>query len=489
MNKTSRRQFVRMVGASGAGAVAALGGCDAASEALLTLLAPEPGSDFRPPSTSEIDLPSHLINRLTYGARPGDYARVTAMGAEAFIEEQLNPGAIGDRRCHWKVASLEPLYEPVAEMYEYNEGQLLADLTANKLLRAVHSRRQLHEVMVDFWTDHFNIVAHKGDCKWLKAADDRDVIRAHALGRFRDLVRASALSPAMLIYLDGHDNKVEGPGDRPNENYARELLELHTLGVHGGYTQRDVMEVARCLSGWTYENRPLTFRGARVEFAPSRHDNGAKMVLGEVIPAGGGAEDLERVLDLVCAHSSTAIHLATKLCRWFIDDPPPTVAAVETVAAAFMESGGELKATLRALFATEAFQETRGNLFKRPWRFVASALRAADCDVKRTEPTVEFLRRMGHAPFQYPSPDGYPIEPEPWLGTLLWRWNFALDLARGRLGGAGFKAQRLRRAFGDDDALAAHVLGRIPTALETETLRACGEPLALLLASPAFQRH
>jgi uncharacterized protein (DUF1800 family) len=159
------------------------------------------------------------------------------------------------------------------------------------------------------------------------------------------------------------------------------------------------------------------------------------------------------------------------------------------VAAAFMESGGDLKAILRVLFATEAFHGTRGNLLKRPWRFVVSALRAADCDVKRSEPIVEFLRRMGHAPFQYPSPDGYPIEPDPWLGTLLWRWNFALDLARGQLGGAGFNPDRLRRVLGDEGALAAHVLGRAPTELETEALRACNQPLALVLASPAFQRH
>src|SRR6185503_11213952 len=135
-------------------------------------------------------------------------------------------------------------------------------------LRALYSKRQLHEVMVDFWTDHLNIVSHKGDCKWLKAADDREVIRQHAFGRFRDLIRASALSPAMLIYLDGHDNKVVRPEDRPNENYGRELLELHTLGVHGGYTQKDVMETARCLSGWTFTRHFYNFRSIPAEFRP-----------------------------------------------------------------------------------------------------------------------------------------------------------------------------------------------------------------------------
>lgn len=319
--KTTRRSFVKVVGASGA--AAALTGCVSAGDALATLLAPEPEADFRPPASNEIDSVSHILNRVTFGPRRGDYQRVKSMGVEAYIEEQLDHESIGDRSCNWKVAKLESLYEPAGELYEFNERRLLADLTRNKLLRAVYSRRQLYEVMVDFWTDHFNIVSEKGDCKWLKTADDRDVIRAFALGNFRDLVRASALSPAMLIYLDGHANKVVDPGDKPNENYARELMELHTLGVHGGYTQTDVMEVARCLSGWTYEHKPFSFRPAHVEFNPDFHDDGEKIVLGHTIAAGGGKEDLEKVIDIVCGHPSTARYIATKLCRRFIDDPPP----------------------------------------------------------------------------------------------------------------------------------------------------------------------
>jgi hypothetical protein len=475
-----------MLGASGA--VAALAGCDSASDSLLRLLAPEPNADFQPPTSAQIDLVAHAINRITYGGRPGEYARVGAMGVDAFIEEQLDPAAIGDRRCDRMVAPIESVHQPIGELYEFNEQRLLTDLTRYKFIRAVHSRRQLFEVMVDFWTDHFNIVSAKGDCQWLKAADDREVIRAHALGNFRDLVRASATSPAMLIYLDGHDNKVIKPDDKPNENYARELMELHTLGVHGGYTQQDVMEVARCLSGWTYENRPFAMRAATVDFDPARHDDGEKLVLGETIPAGGGADDLERVLDLVCAHPSTARYLATKLCRWFIADEPPEE-AVTVVARTFTDSSYDIRATLRALFATDSFQSSRGTLFKRPWRYEVSALRATGARMRDGDAAIEFLRRMGHAPFQYPTPDGYPIEPDPWLGTLLWRWNFALDLGAGRLGGVTIDSETLNASYPDQPDLAAHVLGRRPTEEESAVLAHSSQPLGLLLASPAFQWH
>src|SRR5262249_11611084 len=196
---------------------------------------------------------------------------------------------------------------------------LRREITRHTLLRAVYSRRQLFEVMVGFWTDHLNINLEKGDCIYLKPADDRLVIRTHALGRFRDLIRASATSPAMLVYLDGKENKKAGPNDIPNENYARELLELHTLGVHGGYTQKDVLEVARCLTGWRLRTK---WRKGTVYFDPHWHDNGEKSVLGHGIPAGGGPADLEQVIDMVCRHPSTARYVATKLVRRFVSEEP-----------------------------------------------------------------------------------------------------------------------------------------------------------------------
>ncbi|MHC4218559.1 MAG: DUF1800 domain-containing protein [Planctomycetota bacterium] len=484
MNR-SRRKFVQLLGASGA---AALAGCDAATDALVKLLDPDAGVDFRPPDSGEIDPVTHVLNRISWGPRPGDYARVAAMGVGAYIDEQLDPASIPDRHCDRRTASIESPHEPTAELYEHHPRELLADLTRQKLLRGVLSRRQLYEIMVDFWSDHLNIASGKGDCKWLKVADERDVIRKHAMGSFPALIRASAVSPAMLIYLDGHDNKVVHPGDRPNENYARELLELHTLGVDGGYTQGDVMEVARCLSGWTYENRPFKFRAATVDFDANRHDRGEKTVLGHRIPADGGAEELDRIIEIVCGHPSTARNIAVKLCRRFIADPPPAD-AVATVAAAFSRSQGNIPETLQSLFHADAFRSSRGRVLKRPLRYVVSTLRATDARTNAGPPVMHALERMGHAPFQYPSPDGYPLESEPWLGTLLWRWNFALGLEHGRLEGTSVNKASLVERLGGLERTAAHLLGRRLNDLELSVLEGSGSPLALMLAGPAFQWH
>jgi len=484
---TTRREFVRLVGLGGVAGAGLLAGCEQAFDDLALRLEEE--KTFQPPSGDAIDDIAHAVNRLTFGPRPGDYARVRELGVEAFIDEQLDPGSIPDRRCEWRIRPIESIHLPRGELFNVHPKRLLFDLTRAKLLRAVYSKRQLREVMVDFWTDHFNIAIAKDGCRWLKVADDRDVIRKHTLGSFRDLVRASALSPAMLIYLDGHDNKVRHPEEKPNENYARELLELHTLGVDGGYTQNDVMEVARCLSGWTYGHTFL--RQDRVRFVPENHDNGAKTVLGERIPAGGGADDLERVLDIVCAHPSTARHLAAKLCAGFISgtDEAASQDAVAEVAATFQRTGGDIRATLRTLFTTDAFRGNRGNLFKRPFHYVVSALRATDAWTDAGQPLHELLERMGHAPFQYPTPDGFPIEPTPWTGTLLWRWNFTLALSRNRITGTRIEPDRLVEDLGGPEAVAAHVLGRAMNDDERAVLAQADPALGLLLASPAFQRH
>ncbi len=193
----SRRTFLQTLTA--AGLSGALAGCEQTYDGVASLIGGDDDSDFRPPTSDQIDLASHVLNRLTYGARPGDYRRVEAMGVDAFIDRQLNPNIIPDRRCEWIAAQVESMYQATPELYDIPPQQLLKDMTRYRLLRAVHSQRQLFEIMVEFWTDHFNIVSSKGDCKWLKLADDREVIRPHALGRFRDLVKASALSPAMLI--------------------------------------------------------------------------------------------------------------------------------------------------------------------------------------------------------------------------------------------------------------------------------------------------
>lgn len=504
----NRREFIQTTGAT---ALLAGTGCNHVPEALRfgRRVPDPPAGPYQVTKSDRTDLITHALNRLTFGARPWDYQRVSGLAAgeaaafEKFVEEQLRPEAIDDPAGDNAARRFETLQLPPGELFEYQEELLQRELTEATILRAVSSERQLFEVMVQFWSDHFNIDPSKGDCKWLKTADDRDVIRQHALGRFPELLRASALSPAMLWYLDGRVNRRSDEGDKPNENYARELLELHTLGVNSGYTQRDVMEVARCLTGWTiHETRRSRFGLGEIEFKPGRHDRGAKEVLGEriaAIPDGlsrdeqtrRGEAELTRVLELLAGHAWTAKHLATKLCRRFIADEPPAL-AVTRVAQAFSDSRGDIRTTLRALFQLPEFQQTRGNKLKRPFHYVVSALRATNARADSARELDEYLVRMGHAPFQYPTPDGYPEEAGPWLGTLLWRWNFAQALCEGEVGRVqpALRAETLEQretfAAGVDDA-AAFLLGRRPAETELATIRASGQPLTLLLASPDFQ--
>jgi len=487
----TRRRFLGLTGALAASSAL---GCDRLPALLLGEDVRSDDAPFTSPTARRIDLVSHVIGRLSFGARPGDYARVLALATrperavERYIAEQLRPEAIEDGRVERVLRRSTMLDLPAGELYEYKGEVLLDALTRQALLRAVLSERQLHEVMVEFWSDHFNIDASKGDCRWLKAADDRAVIRAHALGRFPALLRASATSPAMLWYLDGRVNRRRDDGDRPNENYARELLELHTLGVRGGYTQGDVMEAARALTGWTVRSKgESSFGIGTVEFHPELHDDGAKVVLGETIPAGLGKRDVDVLVEIVCAHPQTARHLATKLCRRFIADEPPE-AAVARVTAAFRESGGDIRSTLATLFATPEFTGARETKLKRPFHFLVSALRAADAATDAGPALQEYLTRMGHAPFQYPTPDGYADEAGPWTSTLLWRWNFAMALQRNRVAGTRVDAASLLARAGGERALAAHFLRREASAEEWRAYQATDDGIALLVASPPFQR-
>ncbi len=488
MSDLTRRAFLHTAAAGGA--VAGLAGFSALSHWVTTGWSGLAGSSgpFQPPTAAEIDDAAHVINRLTFGPRPGDHARISQLGARSYIAAQLEPEKLSDGACESRLRRFEGLApSPLGELLDNSPAELLDQLTRAKILRATASERQLHEVMVDFWSDHFNIEPSKGDSRWFKVADDRDVIRKHAMGRFSELVKASALSPAMLWYLDQRVNRRADEKERPNENYGRELLELHTLGVDGGYTQRDVMEVARCLTGWTLRERTRArFAVGKVEFRKEWHDDGAKSVLGREIPAGQGPADLDRVVEIVSSHPSTARHIAGKLCRRFIADEPPAD-AVEAVASTFLSSGGDVRQTLRRLFGTEAFWAARGQKIKRPFHFVVSALRATGATSDGGRALQDYLLRMGHAPFQYPTPDGYPEEPEPWMATLLWRWRFALELAQNDVKGTRLDARALLKNSGGATGLAAHLLGRQPTAEESLTLASAEAPLALLLASPGFQ--
>ena len=367
--------------------------------------------------------------------------------------------------------------------------RITAELQASRIMRAVYSERQLQEVMVDFWTNHFNVFAGKGADRWLLISYDRDTIRPNTFGKFEDLLVATAESPAMLFYLDNFQSvspaapqgggqglrqllnnnpqararleqmraQRQAQGQQPpqpqrvkrgiNENYARELMELHTLGVDGGYTQKDVQEVARCFTGWTIiaprggaglMNGAMAEREGSFYFNPRQHDNGEKMVLGHKIPAGGGMSDGLMVLDILAHHPATAKFIATKLCRKFVMDNP-TPELVARVAAAFTKSDGDIRETLKAIFTSPEFNapENFRAKTKTPFELAVSSIRALGGDTNGGPAIHQWIARMGEPLYQYQPPTGYPDTAEHWVntGALLERINFALALAANRIPG------------------------------------------------------
>ncbi len=532
----------------------------------------------------------HVLNRLGFGARPGDVERVKTMGVDKYIEQQLSPDKIDDAASEAKLQNLETLRMTSAQLYEKypQPGQLLqqlqrrgalpADLAAardnrvkgganatgataaktgdamsgempgaanpngnpnakpanpvadqnplnnpqyrqammqyfkdnnlrpaqfltgelqmSRILRAVYSERQLQEVMVDFWTNHFNVFAGKGADRWLLTSYDRDTIRPHTLGKFYDLLLADAESPAMLFYLDNFQSvspNAQPPRQRPaaaggplaslrmsnnpqdqrpqqqqqrrgiNENYARELMELHTLGVDGGYTQKDVQEVARCFTGWTIiaprgagaaaqavmnprmadmiRNNPGAFI-----FRPAVHDNGEKIVLGHKIPAGGGEKDGLMVLDILAHHPATAKFIATKLVRRFVSDEPPP-ALVDRVAQTFLKTDGDIREVLRTIFYSPEFNspDAYRAKVKRPFELAVSAVRTIGADTNGGPQFHQWIARMGQPLYGFQTPNGYSDVAENWVntGALLERMNFALALVSNRIPGTRVDLSRL----------------------------------------------
>lgn len=507
--RTNRRSLLKATALGGI--ASALSGCERMTSQITGLLGETLPETVGSPSGISIDPDFHLLSRAAFGPRPGDVVRLKKMGRQAWLEEQLHPASINDAACDLRAERFESLYFGAGDAYEFRKSVLRNEITRHALLKAVYSRRQLFEIMVEFWGDHLNIDLEKGDCIYLKPSDDRDVIRKHALGRFHDLILASAKSPAMLVYLDGKSNRVrKGTLDKPNENYARELMELHTMGVHNGYTQRDVSEAARCLSGWTFDaTRTFSLNRGNAYFRPDWHDDGPKSVLGTSIAAGGGQKDLESLVDIVCSHPSTARFIATKLCRRFVGIEPPEI-AIKDAAEAFANSRGDIKTVLRCILNSKDFDSSRGLLLKRPFKFVVSALRATGADTHADSGVTEALHRMGHGLFQYPTPDGYPDQELPWMGTLMWRWNFALALANNNQPGVRLRLSPLLKALSADRTLDikklfGHFTGRLPSAAEFEALAQldaqpqanprkdaaetmAAQAVGLILASPAFQR-
>ncbi len=420
----------------------------------------------------------HALNRLTFGPTPDELDRVSGIGVNAFLEEQLAPDSITDFPAAFKVRRIESLALGAPGVYDFTPDELIADLRRATILRAVYSRRQLFEVMVEFWNDHFNIYSEKADCGQLLVVHDREVIRRNAFGKFRDLVTAVAKSPAMLVYLDGKAN-VSG---NPNENFARELLELHTLGVDGGYTQADVREASRALTGWRVREG-LIGRG-RPDFQPGLHDDSEKVILGTVFQSGN---NLDRLIDLAASHPATSRHIALKLCRRFIGDSPPA-AVVEKVADRFRETDGDIREVLREIIHSKEF-EAAGPKFKRPFRYAVSVLRATNGDTDGGKEFQKQLKSLGHLPFDRPTPDGFPDGDNHWHAHILPRWNFAATLCAG---GIKHASANLENAPSTPEATLQLLLGRPIKPLETSTFtefREKSEILPLALCHPEFQYH
>jgi uncharacterized protein (DUF1800 family) len=511
----------------------------------------------------------HVLNRLGFGARPGDVEKVKAIGLEKYIEQQLNPGSIDDSTTEAKLSNLEvfkmstadifakypnpaaflrmfqnqnqnnqtanndqmPMTEQeqakrrqqLQEIYQkYNlrpANQIVGQVAANRILRAVYSEKQLQEVMVDFWQNHFNVFAGKNIVRWYIPSYERDVLRKYALGNFKDLLVATAQHPAMLVYLDNFEsispeaNQRQGNGPLQrvmrndgqltpqmrerikqqrgltdaqldellkqrqnqqqqqrtrrgiNENYARELMELHTLGVDGGYTQKDIIEVARAFTGWTVadprgfrrlafsmlndndeqrydrlqrrNNIPEDVESGEFYFNANWHDKNEKTVLGQKINDGGLKDGL-KVIDILVKHPSTAKFIAKKLAVKFVNDnPSPDL--VNRVAETFQKTNGDIRATLKTLFASPEFfaPENYRAKIKTPFEVLISSIRTLGGNTNSSPALMAMLAKMGEPLYGYQAPTGYPDTAEDWVntGALLERLNFAIALAANRIPG------------------------------------------------------
>jgi uncharacterized protein (DUF1800 family) len=459
----------------------------------------------------------HVLNRLAFGPRPGDVERVRHMGVERYIDEQLHPETIP--MPDTLTARLDALQtvgrspgEALGEFIELRkearsddegakqrrrieQGRAAREAAEARLVRAVESPRQLEEVMVDFWFNHFNVFAGKGIDRALVASYERDAIRPYALGSFRALLGATARHPAMLFYLDNVVSSVPGQDARGNgknksaglnENYARELMELHTLGVDGGYTQRDVTELARMLTGWTFAQRRLVRDGETFRFDAGRHDRGVKTWLGHEVAPAGQAEG-EYALDVLAVHPATARHLSFQLAQYFVSDvPPPSL--VERMSRTWLATGGDIRAVLKTLFSSSEFMDSAalGAKFKTPYQFVVSAARASAAPLVNVGPLVNTMSQLGMPLYGCQTPDGYKNTQEAWLNpdALTRRIAFATALGQGRL------PLEVEPVPLDPARLQATLAGTLSrTTLDIVARNPDNLRAAMLLGSPDFMQH
>jgi len=616
-----------------------------AAAAVLTMLAPALVLRADTPTTSARSLTDeqkilHVLNRLGFGARPGDVEKVKAMGLQKYIDEQLNPSSIDDSAAEAKVKGLDVFNMSTADLFakypnpggllrqlegnknakakanepeaavppkstdgddmtvpakdpqadrraklqaiytEYNlkpAGQIIPEIVANRVLRDVYSERQLQEVMVDFWQNHFNVYAGKAAVRWYIPSYERDVLRPNALGNFKDLLVGTAEHPAMLFYLDNYQSvspnaqptqnrptnanaqlrqqrrqdqilrnggqltprqrermmqngrteaeldarmldraKAPKPANQKktqrglNENYARELMELHTLGVDGGYTQNDIIEVAKCFTGWTIADPrgyaktaaseiqgnedqrvaklkrqagvPEDIESGEFYFNPRWHDNGTKTVLGQKINEGGMKDGL-KVIDILVNSPATAKFIARKLAIKFVSDNP-SEALVGRVADAFHNSKGDIKTTLRAIFTDKEFWSpaTYRAKIKSPFELAVSSIRTLGANTNGGRALLAMLKKLGEIPYNYQAPTGYPDKAEDWVntGALLERLNFAVAIASNRIPGTRVDLKRFDspdKAKILDKAIATILDGDISPETRTTLLKQIEQPL------------
>jgi uncharacterized protein (DUF1800 family) len=484
-----RREFLRLAGLVAAGVGAA--SCSPLYNELSQLPAPV-GTWSNVPLTV-----FNALRRMTYGPTTEELQEAVSIGVQGWIEQQLAPRDLDDIGAELRVRKFEAIREDADFLSSWKRQGVVQQLKQSSIVRKVYSRRQVFEMMVEFWTDHFNISVEKGDCWFLKVVDDREVIRQNALGNFRDLLHASAHSPAMLVYLDNQANISQAP----NENYAREVMELHTLGVDGGYSQEDVMELARCLTGWTVKER---FWRGEYTFNEDIHDSGHKRVLNlSISPAG--EQEAEIVLDEISLHPATAFRLAYKLYVRFLGDDPD-LSLVRSAADAFLSSKGEIRSLLKVILMDGMNTHDLMPKFKRPIDFVVSAMRMLSADTDGDGSVQGYLSEMGQAPFEWPTPDGPPDAFGFWSTNLMPRWRFALQLAANEVEGSSIDLYQIIAASGVDTpedllvefgrlllgepmspALREQLLRDFADARATDETTMAQILVAGLVASPAFQ--
>lgn len=445
-----------------------------------------------------------ILNRLTLGPTAADVAHVKAIGIDRYIAEQLDPEAIPEPALlKQQLAKLDTLQLNPVQLFDQHgplpkvggvkptpEEQkarrqaariIVQQEAAARIFRALYSRRQLQEVMVNFWFNHFNVFAGKGlDRLWIGAYEEQ-AIRPYALGRFGDLLLATAQHPAMLFYLDNWENSAAGttlPNGRKlglNENYAREVMELHTLGVNGGYSQADVIALARILTGWGLARGPdQQLDGTGFYFNPARHDFGPKEFLGSLMEPAGEGEGIS-ALDILARSPATAHHIAFELAQYFVSDNPPAD-LVDRLAARFSDTSGDIREVLATLFASPEFRNSAGDKYKTPYRFVLSAARAAGLSVENPQPLLGMMARLGMPLYGCQTPDGYKNTESAWLSpeAATLRVSFAAALAGGNL--------PLAAAPADHPAIVPVASTRGPTAGEPVDATALEHLLAPILS-------